>query len=44
MKNLTTKRDLRCKATIRASGQTKRAFVASCRAGNETIPRNAHRI
>jgi hypothetical protein len=26
------------KAAIRASGQTKRAFVASCRAGNETIP------
>ena len=26
------------KAAIRASGQTKRAFVAACRAGNETIP------
>jgi hypothetical protein len=25
-------------AAIRASGQTKRAFVAACRAGNETIP------
>ena len=26
------------KAAIKASGQTKRAFVAACRAGNETIP------
>jgi hypothetical protein len=26
------------KAAIRASGQTKREFVAACRAGNETIP------
>ncbi len=26
------------KAAIRASGQTKRAFVAACRAGNATIP------
>ena len=26
------------KAAIRASGQTKGAFVASCRAGNATIP------
>jgi hypothetical protein len=26
------------KAAIRASGQTKRAFVAACREGNETIP------
>jgi hypothetical protein len=25
-------------AAIKASGQTKRAFVAACRAGNETIP------
>jgi pyruvate/2-oxoglutarate dehydrogenase complex dihydrolipoamide acyltransferase (E2) component len=29
------------KAAIRASGQTKRAFVAACRAGNETIPQRA---
>jgi hypothetical protein len=29
------------KAAIRASGQTKRAFVAACRAGNETIPQGA---
>ena len=29
------------KAAIRASGQTKRAFVAACRAGNETIPQAA---
>jgi hypothetical protein len=29
------------KAGIRASGQTKRAFVAACRAGNETIPQRA---
>ncbi len=26
------------KAAIKSSGQTKRAFVAACRAGNETIP------
>jgi hypothetical protein len=26
------------KAAIKAAGQTKKAFVASCRAGNETIP------
>ena len=26
------------KAAIKASGQTKRAFVAACRAGNATIP------
>src|SRR5271157_677829 len=26
------------KAAIKAAGQTKRAFVAACRAGNETIP------
>jgi hypothetical protein len=26
------------KAAIRASGQTKREFVAACRAGNEAIP------
>ncbi len=26
------------KAAIKASGQTKRAFVAACRAGNETTP------
>ena len=26
------------KAAIRASGQTKKDFVAACRAGNETIP------
>ena len=26
------------KAAINASGQTKRAFVAACRAGDETIP------
>jgi hypothetical protein len=25
-------------AAIKASGQTKRAFVAACRAGNATIP------
>ena len=29
------------KAAIKASGQTKRAFVAACRAGNETIPQGA---
>jgi len=29
------------KAAIRAGGQTKRAFVAACRAGNETIPQGA---
>jgi hypothetical protein len=29
------------KAAIRASGQTKREFVAACRAGNETIPQGA---
>jgi hypothetical protein len=29
------------KAAIRASGQTKRSFVAACRAGNETIPQGA---
>jgi hypothetical protein len=29
------------KATIRSSGQTKREFVAACRAGNETIPQGA---
>jgi hypothetical protein len=29
------------KAAIRASGQTKRAFVAACRGGNETIPQGA---
>ncbi len=26
---------------IKASGQTKRAFVAACRTGNETIPQGA---
>ncbi|MGA8448046.1 MAG: hypothetical protein WB766_23090 [Roseiarcus sp.] len=26
------------KAAIRASGQTRREFVAACRAGNETSP------
>ena len=29
------------KAAIKASGQTKRSFVAACRAGNETIPQGA---
>ena len=29
------------KAAIKSSGQTKRAFVAACRAGNETIPLGA---
>ena len=29
------------KAAIKSSGQTKRAFVAACRAGNETIPQGA---
>ena len=29
------------KAAIKASGQTKRAFVAACRAGTETIPQGA---
>jgi hypothetical protein len=29
------------KAAIRSSGQTKREFVAACRAGNETIPQGA---
>ena len=29
------------KTAIKASGQTKRAFVAACRAGNETIPQGA---
>ncbi len=29
------------KAAIRASGQTKREFVAACHAGNETIPQGA---
>jgi hypothetical protein len=29
------------RAAIRASGQTKRTFVAACRAGNETIPQGA---
>ena len=29
------------KAAIKASGQTKRDFVAACRAGNETIPQGA---
>jgi hypothetical protein len=29
------------KAAIRASGQTKREFVAACRAGNEVIPQGA---
>jgi hypothetical protein len=29
------------KAAIRASGQTKREFVAACRAGNETFPQGA---
>ena len=29
------------KAAIRAAGQSKRAFVAACRAGNETIPQGA---
>jgi hypothetical protein len=29
------------KAAIRSSGQTKRDFVAACRAGNETIPQGA---
>ena len=29
------------KAAIRAGGQTKREFVAACRAGNETIPQGA---
>ena len=29
------------KAAIRASGQTKREFVAACRDGNETIPQGA---
>src|SRR5579863_5607395 len=29
------------KAAIRASGQTKRDFVAACRAGTETIPQGA---
>lgn len=29
------------KAAIRASGQTKREFVAACRAGNENIPQGA---
>jgi hypothetical protein len=29
------------KAAIRASGQTKREFVAACRQGNETIPQGA---
>ena len=29
------------KAAIKTSGQTKRAFVAACRAGNETIPQAA---
>jgi hypothetical protein len=29
------------KAAIRASGQTKREFVAACRAGNETTPQGA---
>jgi hypothetical protein len=29
------------KAAIRASGQTKREFVAACRAGNETLPQGA---
>jgi hypothetical protein len=29
------------KAAIRASGQTKRAFVAACRAGNETLSQGA---
>ncbi len=29
------------KAAIRASGQTKREFVAACRGGNETIPQGS---
>jgi hypothetical protein len=29
------------KAAIKSSGQTKRDFVATCRAGNETIPQGA---
>jgi hypothetical protein len=29
------------KAAIKASGQTKRAYIAACRAGNETIPQGA---
>ena len=29
------------KAAIRASGQTKRSFVAACRAGNESVPQGA---
>ena len=29
------------KAAIRASGQTKRAFIGACQAGNETIPQGA---
>jgi hypothetical protein len=29
------------KAAIKASGQTKREFVAACRAGNESVPQGA---